>query len=431
MDNSKTALIIGAGIAGLAAGTLLSGRGYKVIVLEQKNILGGRTASFIDPLTREWLDNGPHVIMSCYEYTRRWLASIAAGDSICFESTLAVDFREPGGGYHTLSFTGLLPPFSLLAAMVCFPPLSIQEKIRFLKTARRLIRTVPAENPSVTEWLKKHGHNGAISRYVWNPLCVAIMNEDPNKASAQIFFKAVNAIFFDSTRRPARYVSTRSFFEWFIQPAVKRIQQNDGIILTGTAVREIVASGKTITEVVSKKGERFKADIYINAVPPWQWEKIIAPFNPYPAISGNPIISAYVWFRDKQTADRYLGRNPVAALDTTIQWLFRKNETMAGITVSNAHGILAKDQLEIREIIMNDFSQLFASFRRSDLLRILVLKEPHAAFPVNAGPLPKRPGIRTDFENLFLIGDATDTGLPSTIESAVKSAYLLLGCLPV
>ncbi len=63
-----------------------------------------------------------------------------------------------------------------------------------------------------------------------------------------------------------------------------------------------------------------------------------------------------------------------------------------------------------------------------------IVKERRATFAATPEQNAKRPGASTRYPNLFLAGDWTDTGLPATIEGALRSgrraAELALGGTP-
>ncbi|HKD26931.1 MAG TPA: FAD-dependent oxidoreductase, partial [Xanthobacteraceae bacterium] len=50
-----------------------------------------------------------------------------------------------------------------------------------------------------------------------------------------------------------------------------------------------------------------------------------------------------------------------------------------------------------------------------------IVRERRATFAATPAQNAKRPGVKTAWRNLALAGDWTDTGLPATIESAVRS----------
>src|SRR5262245_4020895 len=62
---SETVLIIGGGLAGLAAAEALAPRGYRVTLLESRGRLGGRASSFTDAASGQLIDTCQHVSMGC------------------------------------------------------------------------------------------------------------------------------------------------------------------------------------------------------------------------------------------------------------------------------------------------------------------------------------------------------------------------------
>ena len=66
----------------------------------------------------------------------------------------------------------------------------------------------------------------------------------------------------------------------------------------------------------------------------------------------------------------------------------------------------------------------FISIEQRDITNYKIIKEKRATFIPSINILDKRPNCETNIKNLFLAGDWTNTGLPSTIESAAKSGRI-------
>ncbi|MFO7444905.1 MAG: FAD-dependent oxidoreductase, partial [Ignavibacteriaceae bacterium] len=64
-----------------------------------------------------------------------------------------------------------------------------------------------------------------------------------------------------------------------------------------------------------------------------------------------------------------------------------------------------------------------------DILSYKVIKEKRATFIPSNKILHNRPSTETPYRNFFLAGDWVNTGLPSTIESAVKSGRKAVKCV--
>jgi uncharacterized protein with NAD-binding domain and iron-sulfur cluster len=71
-----------------------------------------------------------------------------------------------------------------------------------------------------------------------------------------------------------------------------------------------------------------------------------------------------------------------------------------------------------------DLKRFNPSLKKSDIENYKIIKEKNATFVPDIQSLLNRPDVKTEIENLFLAGDWVNTGLPSTIESAIRSARM-------
>ena len=138
-DSGKSVIVIGGGLSGLSASTLLTKQGFRVTLIEQKNRLGGRTFSFEDSTTSETIDNGQHVMMGCYVYTLRWLGMLGQTHHLESADTIRIPFAEPRKEIYPLVIPDLPMPFHLVAGIFRFKNLSIRE--RFSLERRASVRT--------------------------------------------------------------------------------------------------------------------------------------------------------------------------------------------------------------------------------------------------------------------------------------------------
>ena len=88
----KRCLIIGGGIAGLTAGSILSLKKISVTLLESSPKPGGRTYSFPDKNTNTSIDNGQHIMMGCYKDTLAFLKIIGAESNFDYQKNLNLNF---------------------------------------------------------------------------------------------------------------------------------------------------------------------------------------------------------------------------------------------------------------------------------------------------------------------------------------------------
>src|SRR5512137_66935 len=110
--------IIGGGLSGLSAAVSLAAEGKRILLLEQRQHLGGRTYSFVDETTGDVVDNGQHLLMGCYEATR-WLLKTIGSDSLAvLQPNLHIDFLHPLHGASALHCPSLPAPLHLLGGLL-------------------------------------------------------------------------------------------------------------------------------------------------------------------------------------------------------------------------------------------------------------------------------------------------------------------------
>jgi uncharacterized protein with NAD-binding domain and iron-sulfur cluster len=90
------------------------------------------------------------------------------------------------------------------------------------------------------------------------------------------------------------------------------------------------------------------------------------------------------------------------------------------VTISAANRFAAMGSDEIAGRVWEELQRIFGlSGRKIPPFR--VLREKRATFAATPAQLRRRPGVRTGNRNWVLAGDWTDTGLPATIEGAIRS----------
>ena len=91
--------------------------------------------------------------------------------------------------------------------------------------------------------------------------------------------------------------------------------------------------------------------------------------------------------------------------------------------ISGAKDLVTASKQEVVDLIQKDLHHLYPSFD-FEVSHAVVRKEPMATWVAPIGNESGRKSQKTDQKNIFLAGDWTNTGLPGTIESAVKSGHL-------
>jgi hydroxysqualene dehydroxylase len=428
-------LIIGSGFAGLAAGVALAETGRPVRLLEQNRYLGGRARSFRDAATGSVVDNGQHILMGCYRSTLRFLAAIGAADQIRFQAGLKVSFLEAGGRLTEFRCPWLPAPLHVFAGVLLSRSFSFREKMEVVKLGHALrsgkARPDGFDRMTVDQWLAALGQSEGLRKNFWNLLAIAAMNEDPQLASAALFERVLRLALFSSPADSRIGVPRRGLSECYTQAAETFIRQHGGSVELGRGVRSVEIEGDRVTGVRLSSGECIEAEGVISAVP-WFALREILPQEAlaHPFFSGlkllepAPIVSIDLWFDPPLTQLDFAGLR-----GTTIQWVFSKpggsgkSPPYVSLVLSGAHAHVNRSKEELVAMAVRELGELLPAASGAQVVRALVIKERLATFSPRPGSERHRPAARTPVRGFYLAGDWTDTGLPATIEGAVKSGY--------
>ncbi len=462
--NGYDAVVIGAGFAGLSAAVRLTKNGARVLVLEARARLGGRATAFPDRETGELVDNGQHILLGCYADTFEFLQDIGAADRVRLEPQLAVTMIDRRGRRSRLSCPALPPPFHLLAGIMDWDALSWSDRLSVLgmvaplRNARRALQpgsTVKAASPgeTVENWLIHNGQTPRIREMLWDPLALAALNQSPRQAAAPVFARVLAEMFGDDPRAAAIALPTQPLEAMYGDPAREFIESHGGTVRTGAPARIRVQDSRVAS--VEAAGEQWPADRVIAAVPWFAIGELFgAPPEPLVGLldrarrmSSSPIVTVNLWF------DRPIMDEPFIGLPgRAMQWVFDKRlifgrRSAEGATASHAEarrnvapaeaegktshvsmvssGAVEMVGLTNDELIDKASGELLEAMpelRDVRLTAAAVVREPRATFSLAVGE-PARPSTDTAVRGLLLAGDWIDTGLPGTIESAVRSGH--------
>ncbi len=418
-------VVVGGGLAGLAASASLGEAGFRVELLEARGFLGGRAASYPLPgSTGEIIDNCQHVLLgSCVNLLDLYRRLEVLG-RIRFHDE--IPFLEPGGRLSILK-PGRLPPplhfsgsFAGLRFLSAADKLSVSRGLAALWFERR--RRGDLDRITMLDWLRQKGQTPRAIERFWRQVLVSAVNEELDRMAAAHGFQ-VFWLGFLARRDAARIgLPAGPLGELYDSDALRRLARVE-IRMRAAVERLLVADG--VVRGAAAAGERFEGDYYICAVP---FERLPAMIPELGLdLSGwehSPIIGIHLWF------DRPVTALPFAALlDRTMQWLF--NKRIAGqpgqyiqLVVSASRGLVETPRAEVIDLAVRELAEFLPAARHARLEKAHVVKEVRATFSARPGMEARRPPARTRFPNLFLAGDWTRSGWPATMEGAVRSGYL-------
>ena len=418
----KKCLVIGGGFAGLSASAHLSNAGYQVELIEASPKLGGRAYSFIHKPTNMLIDNGQHIMMGCYNETLKFLKLINALDKIEIQEKLNVKFLKPGFEIHELKSPSFFYPLNLLAAIFSYTAISIQERISILRLFLKLpiLSNRDLEKMSVEELLISENQNENIKKAFWKILCIGALNTNIVKASAKVFVDVLKEIFLKGSSGSKIVLPKVDLSEMFCEPAKQFIEEKGGRICLSERVEEIKVEKKKAVEVVTNKRRITDFEFVLCAIPFSAVLKVLPyltfdDFNP----KYSSILNVHVWLAESNKENRF-GKNFYALIGSKLHWVF-SHDTHLTCVISDADYLMSLSDKEIINMIYSELKK-YMNIIPDDIKDYFIIKEKHATFIPSSEILNNRPDTETEVKNLFLAGDWVNTGLPSTIESAVKSA---------
>jgi squalene-associated FAD-dependent desaturase len=461
---SHPVIIIGGGFAGLAAAVDLAERGRRVLLLERRPFLGGRAYSFTDQTTGDTIDNGQHLLMGCYHHTLGFLDKIGARGKLKFQASPRVDFlhaRE--GAVAELSFPAmasfrcpLLPaPLHLLAGLMRLETIGWRDRVGALRVGLALRRWRGSRNGTesrlaeitVREWLNELGQSERMQRRFWDVMALAMLNQAPERAAADLFARVLEQAFLRTRRDSQMVISRVGLSDLYTGDARAFIEARGGEVRLNAPVARIEFAGDRASAVVLRGGERLAAEAVISAVPCFALPSLLPDeiasresFRRIGGLTASPIVSINLWYDAPITELEFAG-----LLDSPIEWVFNKNAIAAppgsslaepnvsstvgaarrrqhlALVISGADEAAAMPKERLVEIAIGELQRFFPAARAQRPVHWFVVKEREATISHLVGTTQLRPAQRTPFSNFLLAGDWTATGLPATIEGAVWS----------
>jgi squalene-associated FAD-dependent desaturase len=440
------AIVVGGGFAGLSAAVRLAGRGARVLVLEAKSRLGGRATSFPDRESGELVDNGQHILVGAYKDTFDFLEEVGAAGSVRIAPRLDVTMIDRTGRRSRLSCPDLPAPFHLVAGVFEWDAVSWTDRLAVLQMARPLrlawreleggareIAASPGE--TVENWLIRNGQTTRLRQLLWEPLALAALNQPASRAAAPPFARVLAEMFGGVSKGAAVAVPAKPLHLLYAEPARAYVEKRGGAVRTGSPATIVIGAGSSAwppsVRRVTSGNEEWIAPAVVAAVP-WfgigglfegDVSALAATIAAAARTASSPILTVNLWF------DRPLFEEPFVGLPgRQMQWVFDKQKAFGGgashlcLVSSGASDITSKPNDELIALAHGELLEAFSTARSARLLRGAVIREPHATFSLAPGQ-PNRPGTLTEIRGLFLAGDWIATGLPATIESAVRSGH--------
>ncbi len=400
--------VIGAGLSGLAAALALVEAGTRVVLYDQAAQAGGRARSFHEPALDRLIDNGNHLLLSGNHAALDYLSSIGAADRLMGPDSARFDFLELDTGERwTIDLNRGPVPLWVLYSKRRVPGTSLADYVKGL-------RLLTAGNRTVAEIFARQG---ALYRRFWEPFAVAVLNTAPQEAAARLLVPVIRETLAKGADASRPLIARRGLSNTFVDPALDLLARRGAEIRLGCRITGIEGEGDRLTGLTLGRGiERLATgDAAVLAVPAWTAAELLSGLTVPDAFV--PIINVH--FRIDGGRRPLLPTPLLGLVGGTAQWLFVRDDVVS-VTVSAARALAECQAAEIAATVWPEVARAL-EHEISQMPPVRVVKERRATFLASPAQIARRPGPKTDWRNLALAGDYTDTGLPATIEGAIRS----------
>ena len=445
-------LIVGGGLAGLAAAVALADAGLKIQLLESRPRLGGRASSFEDTTTGEVIDNCQHVAMGCCTNFRHFCKVTGLDSAFRCEPYLTfVGPPDPTGKqtppfcrFQKSSFPFPFAPFHLASTFAGLSYLSNQDKFAISNGLRVLVgeRPLASDRRTFADWLRLNRQPATAIERFWNIVLVSALSESLDRIS----LASGRKVFVDG------FLANRAGWEVWLPTVPLDGLYSDRLqpwltargvdVRLKTGVERLIRESDRVSAVELRGGETLAAQHVVLAVPhqrvlsllpdSLQTQLTIAGIA---RLESAPIASVHLWF------DRPITLLPHAVLVGRLsQWLFNRSVDASaaypkGVTpptagyyfqvvISNAREIAARPHSEVVAEVVAELKAIWPWADDAQLKHSRVVVEHHAVFSPLPGSDDLRPQQQSPISNLQFAGDWTRTGWPATMEGAVCSGFL-------
>jgi hydroxysqualene dehydroxylase len=405
--NAATIHVIGAGIAGLSAAVRLADEGHRIVLHEAARAAGGRCRSYQDQALDLAIDNGNHLILSGNHAAHDYLARIGSLASLKGPGSAVFDFADLKSGERwQLRPNDGRVPWWLVDSRRRVPGTRLREYLAPLGALRAMATASLGEVMSCS---------GLLYERLWHPILLAGLNTDPPEGSAMLAGAMLRETLGAGGKACRPLIATGGLSSCFIEPALAFLAARNAPVRLGNRLRRIAFAGERAVglDVGADRMQLAKDDAVVLAVPPWVAQELLPDLVAPDEFRA--IVNAHFRAMPRPGQPIILG-----VVNGLTQWLFAYPDHVS-VTISGADRLLdtPRDILaaEIwREVAaLGGFGPQLPSWQ--------IVKERRATFAATPTQDAKRPSARTRWTNVMLAGDWTQTGLPATIEGAVRSGY--------
>ena len=444
--------IAGAGLAGLSCAKYLSDAGHTPVVVEARDVLGGKVAAWQDE-DGDWYETGLHIFFGAYPNMLQLFKELNIEERLQWKShSMIFNQKEVPGTYSRFDFPDLPAPINGVAAILGNNDmLSWPEKISFgLGLVPAMLRgqgyVEECDKYSWTEWLQLHNIPERVNDEVFLAMSKALNFIDPDEISSTVVLTALNRFLQEKNGSKMAFLDGNPP-ERLCQPMVEHIESKGGEVHLESPLREIElnadgsVAGFRIGGVAGKEPYTLTADAYVSALPvdpfklllPEPWKQMPF-FSKLDGLRGVPVINIHLWFDRKLTDIDHLlfSRSPLlsvyADMSNTCREYQDAERSMLELVFAPAKDWIGRPDEEIVAATMKELERLFPQHFGSENPAVLrkskVVKTPLSVYKTVPNCQPLRPTQKTPVPNFFMAGDYTLQRYLASMEGAVLSGKL-------
>jgi squalene-associated FAD-dependent desaturase len=409
---SRRVFVVGAGVAGLAAAVEAQRRGARVVLHEAAPHAGGRCRSFFDAKLGVTLDNGNHLLLSGNQSTMAYLRAIGAAGTLIGPTQPEYPFFDvaTGDAWTVRMSPGRLPRW-IFDAETRVPGTQPADYLPYLP----LFWAKPGR--TIEESVRRKDR-------VWSllvrPLLRAMLNADPSEASAELAAGLLRETVAQGGQACRPLIARSGLSHAFVEPALRLLQYGGAEIRLGSRVAGIGVSGTDSKERVSSLAFEGAAepvtlgtgDGVVLAVPPDAARRLVPDLTAPDA--SRAIMTVHF------AVDAPTGFQPLTCVVNGMSdWIFAADGRLS-VTLASAGRWLATPHEELAQAVWLETAKA-VRMPAVPTPPWQVVAEEHATFAAVPSQEGLRAATRTRWHNFTLAGDWTATGLPATIEGAIRS----------
>lgn len=417
-----TVHVVGAGLAGLSAAVSLAERGVHVLVHEAAKQAGGRCRSYFDATLGLEIDNGNHLLLSGNADALDFLTRVGApADALTGPDEAAFPFADLKTGERwTLRPNAGRVPWWVLSKGRRVPGSRARDYLAPLGILRAAAGKADGAGGTIGASM---ACEGPLYDRLWHPVLLAALNTEVAESDVGLAAKILRETLGAGGSACRPLVAVRGLSYAFVDPALRYLETRGTTVRFGRRLRGLGLADGRVERLDFADGpvELAADDSVVMALPPWVAAEMVPELAAPKAFRS--IVNAHFRMVPEPGSPLILGM-----VNSLAEWLFAYPDRYS-VTISGADRLLDVPREDLAKQIWGEIATV--ANLAHELPSWQIVKEKRATFAATPAEAARRAGAETAWANLVLAGDWTATGLPSTIEGAVRSgktAALALLC---